>query len=190
METVYSDTLKYNELALMKKSKVDRILQAGVLILTVGLVGILYETMHDKLVNVGDSAPDFSITADNGRPVSLTNFGGKILILNFWATWCPPCVTELPLLDRFHNEQRALRWQVVGLAVDQLAPVKDFLRQRPVGFPVGMAGMEGVELSRRLGNSAGALPFSIAFDSEGVPVQRKLGVLTEPDLLGWVASVR
>jgi thiol-disulfide isomerase/thioredoxin len=131
-----------------------------------------------------------SFQRPEGGGLFMANERGAPLLLNFWATWCPPCVTELPLLDRFHNEQRALRWQVVGLAVDQLAPVKDFLRQRPVGFPVGMAGMEGVELSRRLGNSAGALPFSIAFDSEGVPVQRKLGVLTEPDLLGWVASVR
>ena len=101
----------------MKKSKVDRILQAGILVLTVGLIGILYETMHDKLVNVGDSAPDFTITADNGRPVSLSNFGGKILVLNFWATWCPPCIEEMPALIELHHERPDLA--ILAVSIDE-----------------------------------------------------------------------
>jgi len=134
VKSVDSDTLKYNDPA-MKNSKVDRILQAGILLLTAGLVGVLYETMHDKLVNVGDSAPDFSITADNGKPVSLTNFGGKILVLNFWATWCPPCVEEMPSLNQFAAQFKGKGVVVLGVSVDKDANAyKQFVRNLDPAF--------------------------------------------------------
>ena len=129
-----SDTLKYND-PVMNASKVDRILQAGVLILTAGLVGELYNTMHEKLVNVGDSAPDFSITADNGRPVSLSNFGGKVLVLNFWATWCPPCVDEMPSLNQFAAQFKDKGVVVLGVSVDKDANAyKQFVRKLDPAF--------------------------------------------------------
>ncbi len=127
---------------------------------------------------------------DAAGALTLDESRGGPLLLNFWATWCPPCVTELPLLDRFWKEEQAHGWRVIGLAVDQAEPVRAFLRQRPVGFPIGLAGMDGVDLSRRLGNSSGALPFSVAFDASGHATQRKLGVLSGADLASWVASVR
>ncbi|MBS0448083.1 MAG: TlpA family protein disulfide reductase [Proteobacteria bacterium] len=127
---------------------------------------------------------------DGSAGLRLATLRGAPLLVNFWATWCPPCVTELPLLDRFWNRQRAHGWQVIGLAVDQAEPVQTFLRTRAVGFPVVLAGMEGVELSRQLGNGSGALPFSVVFDSSGAVAARKLGVLAQADLDGWSASIR
>jgi thiol-disulfide isomerase/thioredoxin len=124
-----------------------------------------------------------------GTRLDLAALRGKPLLLNFWATWCPPCVGELPLLDRFHREQAGHGWQVVGLAVDNLGPVTEFLGKRPVGFPIGLAGMEGVELARQLGNTGGALPFTVVFDRAGHAVARKLGVIAPEDLAQWVASV-
>ena len=123
-----------------------------------------------------------------GGQLALAPLRGQPLLLNFWATWCPPCVVELPLLDQFQREQRARGWQVVGLAVDNLEPVRAFLAKHPVGFAIGLAGMGGVELSRTMGNSAGALPFSIVFDRSGEAVERKLGVIRAQDLRHWVAS--
>jgi thiol-disulfide isomerase/thioredoxin len=124
----------------------------------------------------------------DGGGLRLSEFRGRPLLLNFWATWCPPCVREMPLLDRFYREQPALGLRVVGLAVDNLTPVVDFLKQRPVSFPIGLAGLEGVELARALGNRTGALPFSILFNRQGSASDRKLGTLTVEDLLRWVKS--
>ena len=121
----------------------------------------------------------------DGSALVMAAFRGKPLLLNFWATWCPPCVKELPLIDRFHSEQRLRGWQVVGLAVDQQAPVSSFLQRQPVGFHVGLAGLEGVELSRTLGNAGGGLPFTVVFDAKGQVMQHKLGTLQQEDLDRW-----
>ena len=116
----------------------------------------------------------------------LSEFRGRPMLLNFWATWCPPCVSEMPLLDRLHRDQPAQGLRVVGLAVDKLTPVVDFLKRRPVSFHIGLAGLEGVDLSRTLGNRTGALPFSVLFDRRGSAIDRRLGALTAEHLLSWV----
>jgi thiol-disulfide isomerase/thioredoxin len=123
-----------------------------------------------------------------GGELAFASLRGRPLLLNFWATWCPPCVTEMPLLDRFHRDTAARGWQVVGLAVDGPSPVREFLARRPVGFPIGLAGLDGVELARSLGNISGSLPFSLAFDAAGRVRERKLGMLREPDLQKWLDS--
>ena len=126
-------------------------------------------------------------TPQGGR-LTLAAFRGKPLLLNFWATWCPPCVGELPLLDRFQREKQAQGWQVVGLAVDNRDPVLDFLGKRPVGYAIGLAGMGGVELSRIMGNTTGALPFTVVFSAGGAVIERKLGVIQPADLQRWTAA--
>lgn len=126
----------------------------------------------------------------DGGKLALADFAGKPLLLNFWATWCPPCVKEMPLLDRFAQEQRAAGWQVVGLAIDKLEPVREFLVKHPVRYPIAVAGLDALEWLRSLGNVGGGLPFSVVFDSAGAPVQRKLGEIGPPDLASWVAGVR
>ena len=126
----------------------------------------------------------------DGGQLALASLRGQPLVLNFWATWCPPCVEEMPLLDRFQREHQAAGWRVLGLAVDSAVPVREFLALHPVGFAIGLAGMEGVTLSRELGNASGALPFSVIFDSGGKAVEKKLGALTTSDLSAWAARVK
>jgi len=113
---------------------------------------------------------------------------GRALVLNFWATWCAPCIKELPELARFHRDQ-AGRVQVIGLAVDRLEPVQAFLKASPLGFPVGMAGLAGTDVARQLGNQAGVLPYTVVFDAQGQVVRRKLGETTYGELEVWTKGL-
>ena len=162
---------------------------AGLAALAAGGAAALWRSRRDDSNAAADIWAMHFDTPQGGR-LELASLRGKPVLLNFWATWCPPCVGELPLLDTFHREQAAHSWQVVGLAVDNLAPVLAFLGKRPVSFPIGLAGMGGVELARTMGNAAGALPFTVIFDPAGAAVDRKLGVIELQDLQRWVESVR
>ncbi|MFP8778616.1 TlpA disulfide reductase family protein [Hydrogenophaga sp. RWCD_12] len=120
-----------------------------------------------------------------GETLAMSGLRGRPLLVNFWATWCPPCVDELPLINRFHREHASQGWQVLGLAVDQAAPVTRFLTHTPLDFPVALAGFAGTELSRSLGNVSGALPFSVVFGADGTVLHRKLGKVSPEELAVW-----
>lgn len=128
--------------------------------------------------------------APDGPSWSPADFDGRALIVNFWATWCPPCLREMPALERFQRSHGARGWQVVGLAADKVLPVRDYLKRAPVSFPIGMIGLEGIELSRQLGNRVGGLPFTLVFDSRRHVVERQLGETTDAHLMRWAAEKR
>ena len=121
----------------------------------------------------------------DGGALAMASLRGRPLLVNFWATWCPPCVEEMPLLDAFFREHAAKGWQVVGLAVDQPSSVRKFLQRQPVTFAIGMAGLEGTELARSLGNASGGLPYSVVLGADGEVRERRMGRVTEADLQAW-----
>ena len=123
--------------------------------------------------------------APEGAPLTMQAFRGQPLLINFWATWCPPCIEELPLINRFFEKNKGNGWQVLGLAIDQPSAVAAFLRKMPLGFPVGLAGFDGTALAGQLGNPSGSLPFSVVLGARGTILQRKLGRLTQQDLDLW-----
>ncbi len=103
----------------MQSVKIDRLLRVAICVLVVALVYVVYAGIHQTVIAAGDSAPGFTIHADNGQAVSLPNFGGKILILNFWASWCPPCVQETPSLSRLTQQYAGKGLVVLGVSVDK-----------------------------------------------------------------------
>jgi thiol-disulfide isomerase/thioredoxin len=144
------------------------------------------ERPQDATVGKVDAAFwDMQWETPAGAPLPMRNFAGRPLLLNFWATWCPPCVEELPLINAFYRDNQANGWQVLGLAVDKLTPVQSFLKSMPLDFPIGMAGIQGTDLARKLGNASGGLPFSVLFGADGSVLRRKLGRLRESDLQTW-----
>ncbi len=141
---------------------------------------------HEVAAGAETALWKLSFDTPAGSQLALAPMQGKPLLINFWATWCPPCIEELPLLDRFYRENSAKGWQVIGLAVDQPSAVKTFLGKMPLGFPVGLAGLSGTDLGKSLGNLTGALPFTVVLNARGGIAQRKMGKVTEADLQQWV----
>lgn len=125
-----------------------------------------------------------------GGELDMSRFRGKPLLVNFWATWCPPCVEELPMIEAFWREHADKGIQVLALAIDQPSSVRRFLARQPLSFPMGLAGVGGADLARSLGNLNGGLPFSVFFKADASIYKQKLGQLTPDDLRAWLLTGR
>jgi peroxiredoxin len=119
----------------MNKKKLAFQLQlvAGLLSLALGALGA--DSMRERIVETGDKAPGFTVTTDKGRQITPREFGGKVLVLNFWATWCPPCIEELPSLEAMAKEMGPQGVVVLGVSVDKNQQLyKEFLAKARVSF--------------------------------------------------------
>jgi len=103
----------------MRSVKTDLVLKIAIGALLVALVCVIYNGIHETVVEQGNDAPAFTVLADNGATLGVPNFGGKVLVLNFWATWCPPCVQETPSLSQFAAQFKDKGVVVLALSVDR-----------------------------------------------------------------------
>jgi thiol-disulfide isomerase/thioredoxin len=121
-----------------------------------------------------------------GTPQPLEQWRGRVLVVNFWATWCAPCREEIPGFVRLQARHGGRGLQFVGIAIDQPDKVAEFAREFRINYPLLMGGLETMELLRQAGNRAGVLPYTLVLDRGGRVVSREPGGLKEPRLEGLV----
>jgi cytochrome c biogenesis protein CcmG/thiol:disulfide interchange protein DsbE len=151
------------------KTATDRILLGLVLVLGVSLAWVVSGTLNDGIVRVGETAPNFKVTTESGRTITPENFGGKLLVLNFWASWCQPCVQEVPSLEVFSRQFGPEGVVVLGVSVDKNEKLyHQFLQQFPVTFQV--ARDPSWDIAANYGTFQ--LPETYIIDSSGKVVQK------------------
>ena len=126
-------------------------------------------------------------TAD-GKAANSENWRGKVLVINFWASWCPPCVEEMPALDQIAKEYVDKNVLIVGIGIDSPSNIREFLQKTPVSYPIVIGGLEGSSLSKQMGNSQGALPYTVILNSSGKAIYTKLGKISEDEIRKVIKS--
>lgn len=136
------------------------------------------------------AAPIFaqSFNDADGQLQPMNQWRGGLLVVNFWATWCAPCIEEMPDLQKVQAEYANRGVTIVGVAIDNAIAVKRFRDEQSVRLPLLIAGAAGTELARELGNVSGALPYTVLVDRSGSVVQAKLGRLRPSELRSWLDS--
>jgi thiol-disulfide isomerase/thioredoxin len=122
----------------------------------------------------------------DGRSQPLAQWHDRVLVLNFWATWCAPCVEEMPDLQRIHDKYQARGLEVVGIGIDSPSNIRDFRAKLGVRFALLAAGAGGSDLGKDLGNDKGVLPFTVVVDRNGHLRRRKIGRVSPAELEGWI----
>ena len=141
-------------------------------------------------VRVGELLPAFTLPDLDGMPVQFPDrFKGKPLLINVWASWCAPCIEEMPELARFAARHADDGPQVVGIALDTPGAVLDFLGNVPVYYPIVIETPGPNDASVKLGNSQGLLPYSVLLDAHGRVLKQKLGPFKAGEIDAWVADV-
>lgn len=151
--------------------------------------GLSLAVRHFSTSGQGASAEAFFADTFNdldGQPAAMAQWQGRIVVINFWATWCPPCVEEMPDLQRVHDEYKDRGVVVVGLGIDNPSSLKRFRDDHLLSLPLYAAGARGSELGRILGNGSGALPYTAVVDRKGRIVHARLGQIRPAELRRWL----
>ncbi|MCW1964965.1 TlpA disulfide reductase family protein [Polynucleobacter sp.] len=118
----------------------------------------------------------------DGKSANSDDWRGKVLVVNFWASWCPPCVEEMPTLDKIAQEYASKNVLIVGIGIDSPSNIRQFLEKTPVSYPIMIGGLDGSALAKQMGNAQGALPYTVIINAKGKSVFTKLGKISEEEL--------
>lgn len=165
------------------KSRTAVLVLIGILSAGIGVyVGTKRFTPAAPVATASSQLFALSLPDANATPVRLAQFAGKPLIVNFWATWCPPCVEEMPELSELQRELTVDKARIVGIGIDSPSNIAEFAKKHKIDYPLLVAGLSGTELSRNLGNTAGGLPFTVLLGSDGQVKKSYLGRLKMEEL--------
>jgi peroxiredoxin len=172
----------------MKNRTIDRLVLAGIGVFLAAFIGVVSYSLEDHIAVEGKKAPGFSIETDSGRTITPADFGGKLLVLNFWATWCAPCVEEMPALDELQRRFAGKGLVVLGVSVDENAnEYKGFLAKNRISFLTARQG------SRKVSADYGTFkyPETYLIDQSGVVIKKVIGKenWTDDRVISYVQSL-
>ncbi|TVP86878.1 MAG: TlpA family protein disulfide reductase [Thioalkalivibrio sp.] len=131
---------------------------------------------------------DFSLPDLDGEPRQLSEWDGDLVLLNFWATWCPPCKKEMPMFQDRYERHADQAFTIVAVAVDELDEARAFVDEFGIEFPVLIGQDDAIAVGREYGNRIGALPYSVIIDRDGFVRDVHRGEVTEDDLDAWLEA--
>jgi thiol-disulfide isomerase/thioredoxin len=171
----------------MNKRQWGLILIAGALAAVLGMGLSSYKYRVEK---ASDTAIEELLTRElrspDGKIHQTSDWRGKILIINYWASWCPPCVEEMPELVRSQTKYAAKNVLFVGIGVDSPSNIREFLEKTPVNYPIVLGGLDGATWAKNMGNPSSGLPFTLMVDRKGAITKTKLGKISEDELSSWI----
>lgn len=139
---------------------------------------------------VGGRRPDFTLHDILGNPVSASDFDGRIWLANFWATWCAPCVEEMPMLSQLQQDYVNDGLVIVGIALDDALRAGEFAADLGIDYPILVGKTDVVLTGRQFGNATGMLPFSVLIDAGGIVRWTHLGALSRDQLEAEIRLLR
>jgi len=160
------------------------------IIIAIGFFSLLAGVFSSRWMNQSQLASEVAIQHflshewqdPDGKPTNSADWQGKLLVVNFWASWCPPCVEEMPALSRLQTEFKQQNVVFVGIGIDSPSNIREFLKKTPVTYPIVIGGIDGSNISKEMGNTQGALPFTVVINPQGKAVSSKLGKISEDEL--------
>ncbi|MDP2180340.1 MAG: TlpA disulfide reductase family protein [Methylicorpusculum sp.] len=146
--------------------------------------GIYVNQLTDNKIQVGTPGlAGFSFPDLAGQTHPLTEWQGKIIVVNFWATWCPPCRKEIPEFVELQKDYGEKGLQFVGIALEDKETVGEYLNTLEINYPMLIGGDQAMALAQQMGNIAGILPFSLVFNREGQLIHRQAGPFSKADII-------
>ncbi len=137
----------------------------------------------ERQVGIPEIRPDFSLNSLEGDRRSLSEWDGNIILLNFWATWCPPCRKEMPDFIELREQLESEPFEIIGVAIDQAEPVQDFVDEIGVEYPILLAELEGLTIMREYGNQLTTLPYTVVIDRNQRIIKTFRTEVTKEDVL-------
>lgn len=141
------------------------------------------------MIDGASTVPEFNLPDTNGNTHNVSEWRGKLLVINFWATWCPPCRKEIPDFIALQQQYADKGLQFVGIALEEKEPVVEYAAATKFNYPVLIGGNNGIALARQLGNAVDAVPYTIIADREGRIIYRHPGELSKEQLVGIITPL-